>query len=146
MVVDTEAVRRQHPLADVVAGYGIELRRSGSALIGRCPFHADAGRANLTVYARRWLCYRCGERGDVIGFVQQIEHLGFRDAVTRLSGIPSTPGKTRSRLRTMRSAPARRARLGPQELEVLSAAVELYANRLLRDERPLAYLAGRGFL
>jgi DNA primase len=46
----------------------------------------------------------------------------------------------------MRSAPATRARLGPQELEVLSAAVELYANRLLRDERPLAYLAGRGFL
>jgi DNA primase len=40
---------------------------------------------------------------------------------------------------------ARRPRLGPEELEVLAAAVELYANRLLREERALAYLAGRGF-
>jgi DNA primase len=146
MIVDTEAVRRQRPLAEVVAGYGIELRRSGSALVGRCPFHADAGRPNLTVYSRRWICYRCGERGDVIGFVQQIEHMGFRDAVARLSGARTTPGKSRSRPRPMRSAPAMRTHLQPEELEVLSAAVELYANRLLHDKRPLAYLAGRGFL
>ena len=71
MAIDTEAVRRQHPLADIVAGYGIELRRSGCALVGRCPFHADGGRPNLTVYGRsgRWVCYRCGEGGEVIGFV-----------------------------------------------------------------------------
>src|ERR687885_1332817 len=87
MLIDTEAVRRQHPLADVVAGYGIELRRSGSALVGRCPFHADGGRPNLTVYSRsgRWICYRCGERGDVIGFVQRIENVSFRDAADRLA-------------------------------------------------------------
>lgn len=52
MLIDTEAVRRQHPLVNVVAGYGIDLRRSGSALVGRCPFHADGGRPNLTVYSR----------------------------------------------------------------------------------------------
>jgi DNA primase len=147
MVVDTEAVRRQYALADVVAGYGIELQRSGSALIGRCPFHADAGRPNLTVYSRRWICYRCGERGDVIDFVQQIEHLEFRDAVARLSRTRTTPEKNRSRPRPLRSAPAiTRGRIGPAELEVLSAAVELYANRLRHDDRPLAYLAERGFV
>src|SRR5215472_12502632 len=97
MLIDTEAVRRQHPLADVVAAYGIELRRSGSALVGRCPFHADRGRPNLTVYSLsgRWVCYRCGEKGDVIGFVQQIEHLGFRNAVSRL-GATATDDSRRS--------------------------------------------------
>ncbi len=147
MVIDTEAVRRQHPLADVVAAYGIELRRSGSALVGRCPFHADGGRPNLTVYSRsgRWVCYRCGERGDVIGFVQQLEHLGFRDAVARLGGVRAERSTYRPHSRPVRPVRVRRPHLGPEELEALAAAVELYANRLLTEERALDYLAGRGF-
>ncbi|MBV9899277.1 MAG: hypothetical protein JO020_34405, partial [Chloroflexi bacterium] len=42
----------EHPIAEVVAQYGIDLRRSGSALVGRCPFHADGGRPNLTLFPR----------------------------------------------------------------------------------------------
>ena len=147
MVIDTEAVRRQHPLADVVAAYGIDLRRSGGALVGRCPFHADGGRPNLTVYSRsgRWVCYRCGERGDVIGFVQQLEHLGFRDAVARLGGVWAERSTYRPHSRPVRPVRTRRPHLGPEELEALAAAVELYANRLLTEERALDYLAGRGF-
>jgi DNA primase len=148
MLVDTEAVRRRHPLADVVAAYGIELRRCGSALVGRCPFHADRGRPNLTVFSRsgRWVCFRCGEKGDVIGFVQQIEHLDFRMAVTRLDAT-ATEHSRRSPRPSVAPVPPVRAGvwLGPAELEVLAAAVELYANRLLTEERALAYLAGRGF-
>ena len=34
---------------------------------------------------------------------------------------------------------------GADELRALAAAVELYANRLLADQRALGYLAGRGF-
>jgi DNA primase len=146
VLIDTEAVRRQHPLADVIAAYGIELRRSGSALVGYCPFHADGGRPNLTVYGSgRWVCYRCGEKGDVIGFVQQLEHLGFRDAVARLGGVRAEGSTYRPRPQPVRPVRARRAQLGPEELEVLAAAVELYANRLLTEERALDYLAGRGF-
>jgi DNA primase len=144
VAVDTELVRRQHPLADVVAAYGIELWRSGSVLVGRCPFHADRGRPNLTVYPQRWICYRCAEHGDVITFVEQMEHVGFRAAVARLGEIQSVPGRHHRRLHPASAAPRSR-RLGPEELEALSAAVELYANRLLADERALGYMAGRGF-
>jgi DNA primase len=49
--VDTEALRRDHSVADLVASYGIELRRVGAALVGRCPFHQDRGRPNLHVCA-----------------------------------------------------------------------------------------------
>jgi DNA primase len=146
MRIDTEAVRRQHRLADIVAAYGIELRRSGNALVGRCPFHADGGRPNLTVYGSgRWVCYRCGEKGDVIGFVQQFEHLGFRDAVARLDGVRAERSTYRPHPRPVQPVRARRVGLGPEELEVLAAAVELYANRLLTDQRALDYLGGRGF-
>jgi DNA primase len=107
MLIDTDAVRRQHPLADVVAGYGIELRRSGSTLVSRCPFHADGGRPNLTVYTSgRWICYRCGEKGDVIGFVQRMEQLGFREAVARLGGAEAECPTHRPRPRRVPSVRA----------------------------------------
>ena len=84
--VDVDAIRRQHSIADVVSSYGIELRRSGAALVGRCPFHQGRGRPNLHVYASgRWICYRCDERGDAIGFVQRVEAVSFLEAVERLT-------------------------------------------------------------
>lgn len=48
--VDTEALKRGHPIADLVSRYGIELRPSGRTLIARCPFHDDGGRPNLCIY------------------------------------------------------------------------------------------------
>src|SRR5512132_1307280 len=99
--IDTEALKREHPTADLIASYGIELRRTGAALVGRCPFHRDGGRPNLHVYrSGRWICYRCGEYGDVIGFVQRIDNLSFRDAVARLMQRPTSGAETRRRRRS----------------------------------------------
>src|SRR5207245_2152651 len=62
--INIETLKRAHPIADVVASYGIELRRVGAALVGRCPFHQDGGHPNLHVYpSGRWICYRCDQRG-----------------------------------------------------------------------------------
>jgi DNA primase len=143
--IDTERLRQQHPIADVVERYGIELRRAGSALIGRCPFHVDAGRPNLVVYPRsgRFVCFRCQVRGDAIAFVQQIEQVSFRDAAQRLDECAVTPVPRIIR----RRSPFRHAlpAFGDDEVRALAAAVELYANRLLGDRRALEYLAMRGF-
>ncbi len=149
--IDTEALRREHPIADVVASYGIELRRVGSAMVGRCPFHQDGGQPNFHVYpSGRWICYRCDQRGDVIGFVQQIEHLTFREAAARLGSgrvhsprpLPG-PHRVASHCRSF----SRRAEVvwGPLEYQVLAAATNLYANRLLADPQALAYMDRRGF-
>ena len=146
--VDTDALRRQCSIADVVTSYGIELRRSGAALVGRCPFHKDRGRPNLYVYASgRWICYRCDERGDVIGFVQRIESIDFLEAAERLSGsrLPSRllrngPGTPRPR-----AAKGIHTTQSRDEYLVIAAAADLYANRLLKHERALAYMAERGF-
>jgi DNA primase len=146
--VDTEALRREHPLADLVASYGIELRRIGTALVGRCPFHQDRGRPNLHIYpSGRWICYRCEQRGDVIGFVQQIENLTFREAADRLRGLLSRSPRPRRRP----AGPLESTIPEPEfvwrrdEYRVLAAATDLYANRLLSDERARSYMAGRGF-
>jgi DNA primase len=148
--IDTESLRREHPIAELVTSYGIELRRVGAALVGRCPFHQDRGRPNLHVYNRssRWICYRCGEHGDVIGFVQQMDNLTFREAVARLTHgtvqTRTTIRRQRRRFRRSLSSEIGHVRR-PDEYEVLTAAAELYANRLLTDELALGYLARRGF-
>jgi hypothetical protein len=68
--IDTERLRQEHPIVDVVRRYGVELRRSGSSFTGRCPFHADQGRPNFVVFPRseRWWCFRCAAgSGDECG-------------------------------------------------------------------------------
>jgi DNA primase len=148
--VDSELLRRTHPIADVVTSYGIELRRVGSALVGRCPFHHDRGQPNLHVYPRsgRWICYRCDQRGDAIGFVQQIENVSFREASASLGGVlPRSPNRPPVRQRKLQAVRPRGFAIawGPVEYQVLAAATDLYANRLLTDQPALAYMAGRGF-
>jgi DNA primase len=148
--IDTDRLRLEYPIADLVARYGLELRRSGASLTGRCPFHLDRGRPNLTIYPRSgwFVCFRCGVHGDAISFVQQIENLTFREAATRLGGQPAPilPRPT-TRRPAPRNAPLNSTarRLDAPQLAVLAAALDLYRNRLLNDSRALAYLAGRGF-
>jgi DNA primase len=148
--VDTEQLRADHPIDDLIARYGIDLRPVGSALVGRCPFHLDRGRPNLHVYSRsgRWICYRCGEGGDIIDFVRRIDNLTFPEAVAHITGgaadrAPETRAKARRRHPPARSPIS--CALRADDLKVLSAAADLYANRLLSESAALAYLARRGF-
>jgi DNA primase len=133
--------------ADVVSQHGIDLRRSGSSLVGRCPFHADSGRPNPAVPTHRPIHVFpvSGARGDVIGFIQQIEHLTFREAVQRLgeTGPEHHQAETYWQPRPVHSQ-QRQPLQRPEDLEVLSAAMELYRNRLLVDGEALHYLMGRG--
>src|SRR5919202_1690728 len=132
--VDTAALKRANPIADVAARY-TELRRSGRALVGRCPLHADGRKPNFYVYeaTASFYCYCCNLGGDVIRLVELVEHLDFRAAVAHL-GAPE-PTAVAGRQRPVRPPrPARPPRLqSPDEQAVLAAAVELYSNRLLTD-------------
>lgn len=86
--IDVAALKDAYRIEAVVARYGIELRRQGRALVGRCPFHADAGRPNLHIFTatQTWWCFRCCVGGDVLKFVMLAEDVGFREAVDRLGG------------------------------------------------------------
>lgn len=142
--VDTAAVRADHPIAAVVARHGIALRPVGRALVGRCPFHRDRGRPNLHVYAdtASWHCYRCGAGGDAIDFVRRIAGLGFRDAVALLMGTP--PPEPQAHPPPPSSEHSCDRPKSPEERACLTAAVDLYARRLLDDPAALSYAASRG--
>lgn len=148
-LIDVGDVKRRHPIAGVVSRYVGDLRPSGHALVGRCPFHHDRGRPNLHLYPQssRWICYRCGRSGDTIDFVREIERVGFRDAValitgTRITGGPGPPWRVSEPVPAVRAAPAGVS--DPVERACLTAAVDRYHRRLLHDPVALAYCAARG--
>ncbi|MGD9890391.1 MAG: CHC2 zinc finger domain-containing protein [Dehalococcoidia bacterium] len=145
---DVETLRRQNPVADVIAGYGIALRPVGRALVGRCPFHPDGGRPNLHVYpaTRSWYCYRCAVGGDVISFVRRRENVGFADACRRLDGLPQPAPLQAAPLPTVPAMCRRKRRwdrLTLEEQMVMNTACAIYQHALWREPRALAYLRER---
>jgi DNA primase len=143
--IDTAALKQIHAIEDVVASYGIELKRQGHAVVGRCPFHPDGGRPNLVVFpgTRTWRCFRCGIGGDVLKFVMLAEDVGFVEAVQRLGAERLGPIRS-SAQHVARRVTASIGERGPEELAAIQAAVTLYHHILLGEPRAMTYLAGRG--
>jgi DNA primase len=84
---DVVLVRERAPIADVV-GESVQLRSAGGGrLKGLCPFHDEKTPSfNVNPALGYYMCFGCGESGDVISFVRNTEHLSFVEAVERLAG------------------------------------------------------------
>ena len=88
--IDTAALKRERPLEDVVAAYGIPLRRGGAGRYwALCPFHQERT-ASFCVDARdpddpHFHCFSCSEHGDVIDLVMRLEGCSFAEACERLT-------------------------------------------------------------
>jgi hypothetical protein len=86
-----ERIKREVPIAEVV-GQRIELWRSGSVFLGRCPFHED-DRPSFAVYpeTRSFYCFGCSKYGDVITFVRELDHLSFPETLDALEKHTNQP-------------------------------------------------------
>ena len=116
--IDTEALKRERPLADVVASYGIALRReSAGTYRALCPFHQERT-PSFWIDARdgsneHFWCFGCSAHGDVITFVMEREGCSFQEACERLS--------TRGRPPVVEPAPRASAKPTGRKWEELSA-------------------------
>lgn len=75
----------QIPIVDLYDG---RLKRSGSNLIGLCPFHEDK-RPSFTVFQKTnscW-CFGCQQGGNSIKFVMLLNGYSFPEAVKYLLGL-----------------------------------------------------------
>ncbi len=141
---DIAAVRDKSPIAEII-GEHVQLRSAGGGnLKGICPFHEEKS-PSLSVSPANGLfhCFGCGAGGDVIRFVERIEHLGFGEAVERLAARAGIP------LRYLDSgAPGpRRANQTARLIEANAAAAKFYAEQLATPEAAPArdFLTERGF-
>ena len=81
-----EEIKARTDLADLIASYGISLRRSGSSTTACCPFHNEKTPSfSINTAKGYYHCFGCGKSGDAIKFVQEYEGLSFVDAVKKLA-------------------------------------------------------------
>jgi DNA primase len=91
-------VKRANDLCEVVREQGVGLRRRGRTYFGLCPFHVERTPSfGVSREAGLFHCFGCGAGGDVIRFIERMEHVSFREAVRRLArraGIPMDTGRS----------------------------------------------------
>ncbi|MGE9807090.1 DNA primase [Janibacter sp. G1551] len=142
---DIETVKERSSISDVVRDH-VTLRPAGpGSMKGLCPFH-DEKTPSFTVRETvgAYHCFGCGEGGDVISFVQKVDHLTFSEAVERLAS------KIGMELRYEEGGPNREGGLGRRArlIEAHRAAQEFYADRLVNSPEARAgqqFLQQRGF-
>ena len=84
---DVVLVRERARIDEVVREHVSLKSAGGASLKGLCPFHDEKSPSfHVTPSKGFWYCFGCGEGGDVIGFLQKIEHLSFSEVVEKLAG------------------------------------------------------------
>jgi DNA primase len=123
-------------------GTYVQLRKRGNDLVGLCPFHGEKT-PSFHVHPDRgfFKCFGCGQGGDVIKFVQQLENLSFPDAARLLA--------RRAGIELEAEDPAAaRVRGEKERIYAANALAAAYFQRMLvlapEGEPARAYVARRG--
>lgn len=118
-------------------GARVKLRRTGSNLVGLCPFHTEKSPSFTVSPAKQFFhCFGCHTHGNAIGFMMQFEHLGFVEAVENLANqagmvIPQMAGHSNESLYV--------------ELYKVNAQVAtFFEKQLSTSTRAINYLKSRG--
>lgn len=137
-----EAVLGASDIVDVVSGY-TSLRKRGSTYTGLCPFHSEKT-PSFSVSADKGLyyCFGCGEGGDVVSFIRQLENLSFAEAVEHLSERFAVPVEYEEGGRD--EGERDRARRLQELIEKAATFYERWLWDSKEGERARAYLDGRG--
>jgi DNA primase len=142
---DIALVRERARIDEVVSSYVTLRSAGGGSQKGLCPFHDEKSPSFHVTPARNvFFCFGCSEGGDVIGFLQKIEGLGFTDAVERLAD------KYGVQLRYAEGGPAvprRDTNLRPRLIEAHKVAAAYYVEQLATPDAVAGrqFLADRGF-
>ncbi len=78
-------LRRRADIETTISSY-VNLKRAGRISKGLCPFHGEKT-PSFTVYpdTQSYYCFGCGNGGDVVTFIKNIENLDYIDAVRFLA-------------------------------------------------------------
>ena len=155
-IADRELKRLKEEIAveRLVESSGIELKKAGKDLSGKCPFHED-DTASLVVTPLKnlWHCFGCGIGGGPIDWVMKKNGVSFRHAVELLrEGMPSLAAGDGSDTRSVSAAVKHstvRVLTAPVVIDaddqaLLRQVVSYYHERLKQSPEALGYLVSRG--
>lgn len=141
---DVALVRERARIDDVVREYVTLKSAGGGSLKGLCPFHDERSPSfHVTPSRGMWYCFGCGEGGDVINFVQRVDHLTFAETIEKLAE------KAGVQLRYVEGGAAINRQQGVRTrlVEAHKAAVAFYREQLASPAAQVGreFLTSRGF-
>ena len=140
-----QLVRERAAIDQVIAEAGVSLRSAGGGrLKGLCPFHDEKSPSfNVNPANGYYMCFGCGESGDVISFVTKHDQMSFPEAVEHLARRYGVDLQYEEGGQAARSSTSQRTRL----LQAHKAAAEFYASSSAAAEAVVGrqFLAERGF-
>ena len=145
---EIERLKKEIAIERLVAGFGIELKRAGANLVGRCPFHDDHTPSLIvTPETNLWACKgKCNMGGSTIDWVMQTQGVSFRHAVELLRADP--PSLAAGDGRVVRQATTAKLpspiALDAGDQRTLRDVVRFYHDTLKESPEALRYLESRG--
>ena len=86
-----DELRARSDLVQVVSGY-VSLKKNGKRYWGLCPFHGEKTASfSVDSEAQLYYCFGCKAGGNVITFIEEMEHLSFPEAVALLADRAHMP-------------------------------------------------------
>ena len=141
---EIERLKNEVEVARLVEASGVELKKGGKDLLGRCPFHEDATASLVVTPAKNlWHCFGCGVGGGPIDWVMKRQGVSFRHAVELLKADAGLAELGTLTPRTRAKLPAPVA-LDAGEQELLDQVIGYYHETLLANPEAMAYLERRG--
>jgi DNA primase len=140
-----QQVRERAAIDQVIAEAGVSLRNAGGGrLKGLCPFHDEKTPSfNVNPANGYYMCFGCGESGNVISFVTKHDHMSFPEAVEHLARRYGVDLQYEEGGSAARSTTSQRTRL----IQAHKEAAAFYTDNLGSGEAVIArqFLAERGF-
>jgi DNA primase len=135
---DIDSVKQATNIVDLISGY-VRLEKAGtSGFKGRCPFHQEKTPSfNVSPEKNMFYCFGCGKGGDAFTFVQEIEGVGFGEALRTLAekaGIELTGQQGQ------KSDYSQKERL----FAVVKDAERFYHASLRKDKQAVDFVLSRG--
>ncbi len=141
-------LKKEIAIERLVSGFGVELKRHGAELIGRCPFHDDQT-PSLVVSPKTnlWHCLgACNVGGSTIDWVMRTKGVSFRHAVELLRA--DHPSLAAGDARVVRKGTTAKleapVEAGADDQEALLQVMAFYHETLKASPEALRYLKSRG--
>ena len=136
-----QEIKDKLPINEVVGQY-VQLRRAGRNFTGRCPFHKERTPSfHVSPERNSYMCFGCGEKGDIFTFIEKIEGVDFVTALKQLAERAGVVLKQRS---AVDEAARTESKNKEEKLqEVCEEATKFFESKLQERQDIIEYLHTR---
>ena len=99
IIINRDEIKESADLVDVARALGQETKKAGQNYAIRCPHHYNGSRidqhiGNCYIHNNYFICKACGNSGDILTYIRQVNDCDFKTALSWLSDYTGVPIKS----------------------------------------------------